>query len=398
MGAASRPAMLGMFFCFSLYVVFFALGVADGSGRLTNIFEIVVGLPLMVALLMRWVGSVKGDRLLVVLFGFYALYYVARTSPDFVAEKTMSEALRFSAHGLLLFCAALIAFSYNSSDFKQGFSNRTLGAWLVGGGGVLAMCSLINYYGVLEHGWGARLRPLGEARHPIIGMYYYGLTLWAAMVCVLYARGLWRFLAGISLICIFLVFVFSYSRGPMLALVIVAATYVLVKLPWRLSLGLVVSVCLMVALLVWLHPGQWVTNRGTSLRPEIWYSAFLKIQEAPIWGHGNTLHNYVYSKGVISWHGHNIWISHAFWGGAVAVALLAAIMMRALWLCWLRRESPIAQVIFLQLLFANLSLLTDGNILLSGPGPLWIVFALPVGVAASFSGAAGKVDARPADA
>ena len=363
---------------FFLLVFYFTLGVADGSGRLTNSFEVLIGFPLLVALCMRRLNGLFFDGRLVSLFFAYFIYYLL-ASFRLYPESPLEEILRFGSHGLLFFCAIVVA---AQSDLVKRCP-RLLAFLFVAGGSVLAVSSLVNFYFIQENVFNARLEPLGEARHPIVGMYYYGLIFWMALVSLFVAGGRGRAWAGMALVPLFLVFVFSFSRGPMLALFCTIAIYLSLRIPVRYTLGLAgLGGGLLVGLVAG-NPERWVTDRGFSKRPEIWSSALELIAEKPWFGFGNDTRNIVLSNGDIGWHGHNIWVSHAYWGGAVAVFLLAAIWLRAVWLLWNKRQWPLAQVGLLQCCFGGVCLLTDGNIIFSSPGPLWIVFIVPVAIAAS---------------
>lgn len=369
----------------ALAATFFVLGIGRGAKLLTWV-EVVVLVPTFWLMVTRRVDLRSLLTPLLLGFLLYVLFFdLAMLWAHEPPPEGVGYVLRISFVSLGVFLAVMIA--VRDLDGMPRLGRRVM-VMLVVLGGVLAVASLVDYYLAEDHGINRRLHALGSARHPIIGMYYYAFPMAVSLVALARIQGPFRVVLVFSMVAVFLVFTMSFSRGPMIGLLAMGGVFLYSRLSRRNMLYVAVGAAVVLAILLWKDVDRWVFERGLSWRPEIWLGALRAVTDAVWFGHGNDIRNIVHSAVVpsgklISWHGHNIWVSHLFWGGITAAALLAGIMLAAVRVLWRMREQAVAETGLLLLVFANVALLTDGNVLIAAPGPLWFIFLVPVAFAAA---------------
>ncbi|KGD64395.1 O-antigen polymerase/toluene tolerance protein [Alcanivorax nanhaiticus] len=364
----------------SLFILFCLIGLERGGGKISSVFEPLLGIFAIFLLVRGRASSVRVDPFLLIAFLAYGIYYMVRWSAWSGPIDASVDMFRPVMQAFLF--VPLIAWGVASAKLKSG----SLLVFVLAGAAV-ACASILTFYFVQGHEFSMRIRPLGEARHPIIGMYYYAFPLLLGCVLLLEKGQVMRGRA-ILLVCIVVlmaVFLLSRSRGPFMGLLVTAmAAAFLASHGWRRWAIPVVVFGAAIAFLL-AQDEAWLARLDTG-RFLIWESVLVRLPEALWFGHGLTDENYVYFSDVYGWqHAHNIWLGHFYWGGAVGVFLLAAVYMRAAWVFYRANSWPVSAVGLLLICFGLAAMLTDGNLLLDYPGPEWMVFVLPVGLALGLS-------------
>ena len=385
------PAQL-LFVCFCL--LFVLIGLERGGGKIASVFEPLLGLFSLYLLFKRGAASIRADGLLIAAFIAYCGYYLLRWHAWDGSIDASVDMFRPVTQAILM--VALLAWWGSRAD-AQG-SGMLL---LVLLGSLVAGVSLFNFYVLQGNGLQDRLRPLGEASHPIIGMYYYAFPL--LLAGLLFRASQETRVRLMLLLCaavLLSVFLLSRSRGPLLGLIVTTGTVAFFGLAGRARVLVFGGGAAAVLLFLLLQDADWLSRLDTG-RFVIWEAVFEQLPEALWLGHGSSHDNYVYFSEVYGWqHAHNIWLGHLYWGGAVAALLLAAVYGRAVWLFYRFRGQPLSMLGLLLVCFGLVSMLTDGNLLLASPDPLWFVFVVPVGLAIGLSArpvGQGEVNGTGAD-
>lgn len=381
------PRRFALYFTGALLFLFVFLGVESGSGRITSFFEPLIAFPALLFLFRKSRVLPRFDSALIVFLCLYAGYYTVSWAWGIQPEGRLEDMLRGVAQSLVAVAAIALACTAVPVDRFP----RVLMVILAVAGAVLGLASIVHFYVQLGHPLKGRLEPLGSASNSITGLYYYALPLLCAGLGAWYERGWVRGLyAGCALVLL-VTFYLTYSRGPALGLVAVLAGFLLWKSPRLALFSIPVGVAGIAGLWTLFGSREWLARLDTG-RFDIWQSALSKIPDAWLWGHGNSLFNHVYLSPIYGYqHGHNIWISHAFWGGLVAVVLLALVYGRSFLLMWQRRHSNyLAELGLLLWGYALVVLMVGGNVLLTYPGVYWFVFVVPVGLALGVSASDGQ--------
>lgn len=255
---------------------------------------------------------------------------------------------------------------------------------------VLSAAGAANAVLSITLGWfqtqnGPRLHGWGATTHPILG---------ADVVAVAALTALWRGLAGPRRLLHLAAFVpmaafilLTESRGPLLAAG-AGALFLCAAGAWRwralAAFAAIAAAWWALPAGVQQHAAQVIVERGSSHRFEIWTYAARIAGERPLFGHGlaDNLHLDV-AGGTGVEHitfAHDLYLSLLFYSGVAGFGLFAAL---ALWLTarLLRNRSnpewPWLGALWLAALTAGL---TDLGQVTKGPGPLWFILWLPIGL------------------
>ncbi len=224
------------------------------------------------------------------------------------------------------------------------------------------------------HGWGA-------TSHPILGASVMGVAYLAAVTRALTARRLrLPHLAAAAVMAAFILM--TESRGPLLAMG-AATLFVFLAGPWRWR---VLAGCALLAAAWRLllpatlrqHDAAVLVNRGSSHRFEIWHRTLELIGQRPLFGHGLAAN--LDLPGITF--PHDLYLSVLFYSGAVGFALFLALAANVTWRLWRLRDGGSQQWLWMASLWiaALIAGLTDLGQITKGPGPLWFIFWLPVGL------------------
>ncbi len=284
------------------------------------------------------------------------------------------RSLRFAADAVMTF--AFVAAS--AEGFRDAALRRRLMGVLVWVGAANAALSIVLSLLFPQHT--DRLHGWGATSHPILGASVMIVAYLAALCLALAERRLWAaHLTAAAVMALFLVM--TESRGPWLAAG-VATLLVCAAGPWRWRAlgGLAAIVAAWRLLPGWVRHRQadMLVARGTSHRLEIWDRTLHLIGDRPLFGHGLAAN--LDLPGITF--PHDLYLSVLFYSGAVGGLLFAGLvlwMLRALWAA--RRGGGVEWLwlvaIWLAVLLAGL---TDFGQITKGPGPIWFVFWLPIGL------------------
>ena len=253
---------------------------------------------------------------------------------------------------------------------------RRLGSVLIWAGAANAVLSVaLGHFFPLPterlHGWGV-------TSHPILGASVMSMAYLTALTRLLTEkRQRLAHLAAGAAMTVFLLM--TESRGPLLA-VLVATLFLCLQGPWRWrALGAMAALGLLWALLpasVRHHQEAAMVSRGSSHRLQIWSRTLELIGQRPLFGHGLAAN--LDLPGITF--PHDLYLSVLFYSGAVGFVLFALLCVWVSLTLW--RGARGAERLWMAALWmdALLSGLTDLGQVTKGPGPMWFIFWLPVGL------------------
>ncbi len=246
--------------------------------------------------------------------------------------------------------------------------------WAGTANAVLAtVLSLFEPYDPRMHGWGV-------TSHPILG---------ASVMTTAYLAALSRALdetrfrsAHLVAALVMLVFiVLTGSRGPMLAAGI-TTLFVFAGGPWRWrafgGTAVLAGAWLLLPARIKNHQEYVLAARGASHRFEIWDRALQMAGAHPLFGNGLAAN--LDLPGMTF--PHDLYLSVLFYSGAVGLALFAALAGVVTLRLWNSRKCRQPDWLWMAALWINalLSGLTDLGQIVKGPGPIWFIVWLPVGL------------------
>jgi O-antigen ligase len=183
-------------------------------------------------------------------------------------------------------------------------------------------------------------------------------------------------LAALGLL-LFALMAFTQSRGPLLSLAATAVLWAVLHSRRRYQLMVLAVVVVAAAFLYNLFD---LSVRGTSYRTEIWPVAVSRFLAAPLFGLGLGGDSpYVMSDGMVLHFPHNMLLSIAVQGGAVALALFA-LAVRAVFVEARRALAAGCAVPALLLVFGLVSGMTDRMIEPRNLSVEYLTIWLPVGI------------------
>jgi O-antigen ligase len=234
------------------------------------------------------------------------------------------------------------------------------------------------------HGWGA-------TSHPILGASVMGVAYLAAITRALTERRLRT--ANVAAAALMVAFILmTESRGPLLAMG-AATLFVILAGRWRWHLLAACAVLaaawrLLLPAALRQHDAAVLVSRGSSHRFEIWHRTLELIGQRPLFGHGLAAN--LDLPGITF--PHDLYLSVLFYSGAVGFALFLALAAIVTWRLWRQRDFASQLWLWMASLWiaALIAGLTDLGQITKGPGPLWFIFWLPVGLVL-----AANLPARP---
>ena len=226
------------------------------------------------------------------------------------------------------------------------------------------------------HGWGA-------TSHPILGANVMTIAYATALCRALTERRLWAaHLAAAMAMAVFILL--TESRGPLLTATAITL-FLAAAGPWRWrALGTLAALYIGWHLLpadIRTHQANIIVARGSSHRFEIWDRTLTLIRQRPLFGHGLAAN--LDLKGITF--PHDMYLSVLFYSGAVGFVLFVALAVWVSLALWRGRDWRRADWLWMVALWMNplLAGLTDLGQITKGPGPMWFIFWLPVGLVLS---------------
>ena len=283
----------------------------------------------------------------------FALGAVATAAFFMALRITLADPRWRRRFATLLICAGAgnAAFSLLTS-FQTLLSGERILGWGVTrqpilGGSVMAACYLTTLFRLFEPA------ESGRKRHLYLG----AAALMAVFILAMQSRGALLAATGATL----LFFGASSSRWRALAGVLALTAIWLLFAPINLRA----------------HVTRLLLERGTSHRLEIWQTTWALIRQKPLFGHGLAANVPPSTTGFP----HNLYLSLLFYSGAVGLLLFGGLATTVT--LRLRRMAPGPERAWIAALWLNglLAGITDLGQITKGPGPLWFILWLPIGLA-----------------
>ena len=239
----------------------------------------------------------------------------------------------------------------------------------------IALGFLVRHDGDRLHGWGV-------TSHPILGASVM-LAAYLAALCRVLTVPRYRAAHALAALAMAAFVVLTASRGPLLAGT-AATLFLCAAGPWRWR----ALACVTVLAVAWLllpaairhHQADVLVARGASHRLEIWHRTLQMVAQHPVLGNGLAAN--LDLPGMTF--PHDLYLSVLFYSGAVGLllflALAGAVTAR------LARDrgtgGALQDWLWMVALWIStlLSGLTDLGQITKGPGPMWFIFWLPVGL------------------
>lgn len=238
----------------------------------------------------------------------------------------------------------------------------------------------------------SRLVAMGRLGNPVVASLAYGLVLLLLMhKCCwgqLRALPLWLLLASAPLFAVWL----TETRGVYFGLAIAFGSLLLdrmgLQIRWTLLLAFMAAVSVL-GMVFLLHPQfpwllDWALPRSTSMRPEIWSAAISRVSEySLLFGRGQLDPGQLTHGHLTFLHPHSIFVSSLYFGGLTGLLLLLLVMSQGVQNL-LQAGAGEQRSLVLGLITFSLSvLLLDGAVLVSKIDIIWLVFWLPLSLAAT---------------
>ena len=243
---------------------------------------------------------------------------------------------------------------------------------------------------VITHPVFPRLTGWGATTHPILGaavMAVAGLTALAhALVPAAPRRQRAGNLAAALAMAAFILM--TESRGPLLA-ASVGVLFLCAASVWRVrafgGLAVLVAIWFSLPRAARQHGEAVLVERGSSHRFEVWDYTLGLIRDRPLFGHGlaDNLHFVVGDarKDLLTFP-HDLYLSLLFYSGVVGLLIFAAMAALLSWRLVAGMRQRDEDWAWLSALWLNVLLvgLTDLGQITKGPGPIWFIVWLPVGL------------------
>jgi O-antigen ligase len=205
------------------------------------------------------------------------------------------------------------------------------------------------------------------------------------------ARGLspcherWPNLAAAAAMGVFIAL--TESRGPILAAA-AATVFLCAAGPWRWRalpvLAVLAASVLVLPHRLQQHGAQALVNRGTSHRLEVWRASLDLIRAHPLLGHGLGAQMHMQLHDVLITFPHDLYLSLLYYSGAIGLLLFAGLACVLAWRVWRGwdADGPWFAAIGISVLVGGL---TDLGQVTKGPGTMWLILWVPVGLMLGWS-------------
>jgi O-antigen ligase len=269
---------------------------------------------------------------------------------------------------------------------EDAASRDRLGSALVAGGAVNAVWSIAVF--VITHPVYPRLRGWGATTHEILGaavMTVPALTALArGLAPVVPVRVRTANLAAFGIMAVFILL--TESRGPLVA-GCAALLFLCAVSVWRVR----AFACLAALIAIWAalpraarqHSEAVLVQRGSSHRFEVWEYTLGLIRDRPLFGHGLAANLHLDVGDVITFP-HDLYLSLLFYSGVVGFSLFVCLALLLTWRLALRarRQWRDPEWAWMAALWIDVLMvgLTDLGQITKGPGPMWFIVWLPVGL------------------
>lgn len=184
-----------------------------------------------------------------------------------------------------------------------------------------------------------------------------------------------RYLSALIAALCLTVALLTGSRAPLLALAVAGAWTAAAEKRW-LYFAAVIAISSAILFLFW----DRLSERGVSLRPEIWRYVWQQCLARPWFGTG--LNQYplaVPTSSGIRYNTHNIFLAVLYQGGIFGLVPFVAMVVMTFYQSWtIRRITYLGALAALLQLYAIIALQFDGVALMTRPADMWILLWLPI--------------------
>ncbi|MEQ8857241.1 MAG: O-antigen ligase family protein [Pseudomonadales bacterium] len=328
------------------------------------------------------IGSRRLLWLIMILLGYLCL------SSLWSETVSAPAVLRVFLHGGLVL-TFVIAFAECQ---MRGQLRRWVGRSMAVAGIITVIAALALFY-VFEPADG-RLRGLGLLANHVVAAWVYAVVLILVLDVALSDRsGLWRLIALASALLLAWTIFLSDSRNAWFSTLIGVGVFLMARLildPQRFVAGVAAFAAVLgvvVGALVANVPSRsLLVPRGTSFRPEIWGDAVGELLRGGPWfGLGINTPSIVMVEGIEFEHPYSMYLSVAYQGGLVGLALFLALIAAVLIVLIRNYQEPDAKLALGILGLALPAYLLDGHHLVADVGATWFLFWLPVAIGLGIS-------------
>ena len=252
-----------------------------------------------------------------------------------------------------------------------------------------AICAAAIIYGIVydvfyQHAWSDlyRLVGYGALYNPLrsghLFGFFYIVALWLAMSGKGPVSRLWAN-CFIALTCL-LGTVFTGSRAPLFGVAIAGFYLISLAAPVKLrKKSLVISSAILIGL--WILFWQRLSERGLSLRPQVWSEVIKQWQLYPWFGAGynaslNIKLNFIDHDFFDT---HNIELAALYYGGIVGILLFCVVHAVAFFQAFcLRKSSSGAVLAGALMIYGMITLQFDGGSIIGRPNEFWLLLWFPI--------------------
>jgi O-antigen ligase len=234
--------------------------------------------------------------------------------------------------------------------------------------------------------------------NPIEASSIYGIVFIACMYLLEQQRRVkMQLLYWGILLALFSYILLAQSRGPLLALA--ATIFAWQILDWLLCKGgkdnhrnrllvLFFLICAASVASFMVYPEFFKSFfLRESYRLETWGKIFVKVRDAPSFGHGLNADTAdtrtIMSDGFVMLHPHSVYLGTLYYGGIVGLLLLVALLSLAIFQGVTRVGKPNSLLLTCMVMFGALCMVTDGKTLIQHPKPFWVFFWFPIALVAA---------------
>ncbi|WP_278388953.1 O-antigen ligase family protein [Pseudomonas oryzihabitans] len=362
------------------YVVFSAglfwfavgMGIAPRNKNYQQVYLFVVVLPFFIDLLLSrdYLRFFLNKR----FFYFLAIFALA-VIPVFFFEggaqgwHTLKRSIYIMA---FLFCFYTLA-------CKGVPEVRRVVVFVYWMGGVVAFCSVLNFYLIQGRSPYERLLGLGVLDDPIMGAYAISMMLIGGW-CLndrqeTFIKAFFFYCSAASMFCYV---VLTQSRGAFFALFL--AFLLRSVLHFSKKEWLVSFLCAMFFILVLGLFYPLVVERGFSFRPAIIHQAVIMIGYHPWFGIEGPYKIYVPELGMEFAHAHNMLLHIGITNGLIVLAVWLVVWMRIFILAWKYRAEVFSGYVLVAWFFSTVAMQFDGARFIDTPRPEWLISWWVVGL------------------
>lgn len=300
----------------------------------------------------------------------YLIYMVMVAS-----ARSSDDVIDFSKWSLYITLFLLAIGAY------MNISERALALFLLGAATVAAGAGIYAIYRDVGSGffWQPlyRLRGYATLYNELRTGFLLGAFTLFAFWCMLNASlSRWqRYLgAAAAMICLATT-ILTGSRAPLLALTVVGIAIAAAEKRWSYGV-LVTTISAIILTVFW----DRLSERGVSLRPEIWRYVWEQCLAHPWFGAGlSRAPIEVPTSAGIKYNTHNIFLAVFYQGGGIGLLLFMAVIGTTLYRSWhIRRISAVATLAVLLQIYAIVALQFDGISLITRPADNWFLLWLPI--------------------